>query len=326
MKKMLINEMALNFIERIESNKKSSNTIRCYKNSLKVFFEMMEEIRPEVSPKDIFDFNKYTVEDIATMKNKLENELGRKRTYINTIVATISSFYTYLRKEYEDICLVKNIGKMAGRLVEHRAETVFLEVEESKQLIKTVENMVEKKKTKMNEVKSTDVRNELIINLFLNTGLRGNELCSLEFCNIIEKDNYIRFFGKGRKERGLYITDKTMGLYRAWLLERDKMIAKIPPQAGHENRIFLSVKRTGISIKQVNRVIDSCVQEAGIDKHVTSHKLRHTVATAFLKEGDFSLREVADILGHSSVTTTQRYSHITDDNKRLTRTSNPIFN
>lgn len=322
---MLNNIIALEFIENLKINKKSENTIRIYRNNLKIFFEVMEELRPDIKIYDIYGLDKLTVDDINKLKIHMEEVKGKKRTYINSVVATISSFFTYLRKIYIDICLVKNIGKMAGKMVEHKPQSVFLEVEESKKLLETASKKTKSKNKIKKGGKDNSIRNELMINLFLNCGLRCKELCELEFKNIIEEDNYIRFFGKGKKERGLYVTDKTMELYRAWLEERTKLLSVQRAKEGHENKIFISRKRQAITVKQVNRILDEYCNEAGIDKHITSHKLRHTVATAFLKEGNRSLQEVADILGHSSTETTKRYSHITDDNKKLTRTSNPIF-
>lgn len=319
---MLENKIVDEFIMYLEINKKSSNTIRSYKNNLRVFFSMMKRIRPDIDCYDsIFEFNKLTVDDINDMKIYLEEKLERKRTYINNIVATISAFFSYLRKYYCDECLVKNIGKMSGQMVEHRAESIFLEKEEAQKLLDTAK--IIKKDKKENK---TSVRNELIVNLFLNCGLRCSELCNLEFKNVIENDNYIVFFGKGKKERGLYLSDKTMELYRSWLIEREKMLSRGKAKEGHENKIFLSQKRQAITVRQVNRILDEYCKKADIKKHITSHKLRHTVATMFLKEGNRSLEEVADILGHSSTTTTLRYTHITDDNKKLTRYANPLFN
>ena len=77
---------------------------------------------------------------------------------------------------------------------------------------------------------------------------------------------------------------------------------------------------------QINRIIKEYCNRAGIDKNISSHKLRHTFATMMLKEGKLELEEVKDLMGHSSSMTTLRYTHITDDTKRLTRYSNPLFN
>lgn len=310
----MLHKLGEEFISNLEKNRKSEYTLRNYRRNLIKFYTWYLKGEKEIENMSLDEIKAVTSMDIDNFKVYMEEEKGYKRTYINNIIASLTSFYKYLNKIDSTIT---NKARVSGTMVEHRAKAVFLEFNEAEKLLKEVENEDKAKTKEMN------LRNKLIINLFLNTGLRCSELCNLKFKNIIEEDNYLIFFGKGRKERGLYLTDKVMGLYRQWKEVRLKMLNVCKE---YQDYIFLSKKKTMFSNMQINRIIKEYCNKAGINKNISSHKLRHTFATMMLKEGKLELEEVKDLMGHSSSATTLRYTHITDDTKRLTRYSNPLFN
>ncbi len=310
----MLHKLGEEFISNLEKNRKSEYTLRNYRRNLIKFYSWYLKDEKEIKNMGLDEIKAVTSKDIDEFKVYMEEEKGYKRTYINNIVASLTSFYKYLNKIDST---VKNEARVSGTMVEHRSKAVFLEFNEAEKLLKEVENEDNTKTKEMN------LRNKLIINLFLNTGLRCSELCNLKFKNIVEEDNYLVFFGKGRKERGLYLTDKVMELYRQWKEVRLKMSNVC---IEYREYIFLSKKKTVFSNMQINRIIKEYCNRAGIDKNISSHKLRHTFATMMLKEGKLELEEVKDLMGHSSSMTTLRYTHITDDTKRLTRYSNPLFN
>ncbi len=309
----MLHKLGEDFLSNLEKNKKSECTLRNYRRNLIKFFAWYLKSEEKIKFMTLNEIKAITSEDIDKFKAWMEEEKGYKRTYINNIIASLTSFYKYLGKI--DIS-IKNEARVSGTMVEHRSEPVFLEFKEAENLLKVVE-IEDKQKTK-----EINLRDKLIINLFLNTGLRCNELCNLKFKNMVEEDNYIVFFGKGGKERGLYLSDKVMELYKQWKEIRLRMTNVCKE---YEEYIFLSRKKTIFSNTQINRIIKNFCNKAGIDKKISSHKLRHSFATIMLKEGKRSIEEVADLLGHSSTRTTLRYTHITDDTKRLTRYSNPLF-
>lgn len=310
----MLHKLGEEFISNLEKNRKSEYTLRNYRRNLIKFYTWYLKGEKEIENMSLDEIKAVTSMDIDNFKVYMEEEKGYKRTYINNIIASLTSFYKYLNKIDSTIT---NKARVSGTMVEHRAKAVFLEFNEAEKLLKEVENEDNTKTKEMN------LRNKLIINLFLNTGLRCSELCNLKFKNIVEEDNYLVFFGKGRKERGLYLTDKVMKLYRQWKEVRLKMSNVC---IEYREYIFLSKKKTVFSNMQINRIIKEYCNRAGIDKNISSHKLRHTFATMMLKEGKLELEEVKDLMGHSSSMTTLRYTHITDDIKRLTRYSNPLFN
>lgn len=310
----MLHKLGEEFISNLEKNRKSEYTLRNYRRNLIKFYTWYLKGEKEIENMSLDEIKAVTSMDIDNFKVYMEEEKGYKRTYINNIIASLTSFYKYLNKIDSTIT---NKARVSGTMVEHRSKAVFLEFNEAEKLLKEVENEDNTKTKEMN------LRNKLIINLFLNTGLRCSELCNLKFKNIVEEDNYLVFFGKGRKERGLYLTDKVMELYRQWKEVRLKMSNVC---IEYREYIFLSKKKTVFSNMQINRIIKEYCNRAGIDKNISSHKLRHTFATMMLKEGKLELEEVKDLMGHSSSMTTLRYTHITDDTKRLTRYSNPLFN
>lgn len=301
------------FLNNLENNRKSVYTIRNYKRNLNLFYKWFFKV-DNIDNLEMKDIKKIKSTDIDEFKVDMEENKGYKRTYINNIVATLTSFYRYLGKVDEEVV---NEARKSGVMVEHRAKRDFLEKDEAEALLEVADKDDETKD------EETNVRNRLILNLFLNTGIRYNELAHLKFKNLIEKDNYLVFFGKGNKERGLYLSDKVMNLFKRWKQIRKNMRCVLKED---EEYIFLSKKRTTISNVQMNRIVKEYCKKAGITKNISTHKLRHTFATLMLKEAGIEIEKVADLMGHSSPMTTLRYTHITDDTKKLTRFANPLFN
>ena len=157
--------------------------------------------------------------------------------------------------------------------------------------------------------KNICIRNIAIIELLFCLGLRIGELVNIDLTdlNLIEQTILIR--GKGRKERLLYVSsDEVLDSIKVWLETRDKFNPKA-------NALFLNKYGHRLSIYSVENIFSKYRDLSKIDNRATPHFLRHTFATQLLNNGA-DIRSVQEILGHSSITTTQIYTEVTTERKK----------
>lgn len=157
------------------------------------------------------------------------------------------------------------------------------------------------------------LRDRAIVELLYGTGLRVSELCALDVADVDLRDCSLRAFGKGRKERVIPFHATCRDVVQAWLLQgRPQLLA-----ANVEGDPLLVGKRgRRLSDRMVRRMLAARGVELGVRGHVHPHKLRHAFATHLL-EGGADLRGIQELLGHASLGTTQRYTHV--DLARLTK-------
>lgn len=151
-------------------------------------------------------------------------------------------------------------------------------------------------------------RNKAIIEIMYGCGLRVSEVTSLKISNIYIEDEFIRIFGKGDKERLIPISQsiiKTLNLY----IDGERKFQNINPK--HTDTLFINRRGSGLSRQMVFLIIKDLAEKAGIKKNIGPHTIRHSFATHLL-EGGADLRAVQQMLGHSSISTTEIYTHISD--------------
>ena len=151
-------------------------------------------------------------------------------------------------------------------------------------------------------------RNKAIIEVLYGCGLRVSELISLKISNIYVKDEFIRIFGKGDKERLIPISKSTLKTL-FFYIDGERKHQDIKPK--HSDTVFINKRGTGLSRQMIFIMIKSLVEKAGIKKNIGPHTIRHSFATHLL-EGGADLRAVQQMLGHSSISTTEIYTHISD--------------
>jgi len=153
------------------------------------------------------------------------------------------------------------------------------------------------------------LRDRAILELLYAAGLRVSELVSLDWRNVDLSARVLRVLGKGGKERMVPFGRPAAAALQAWLGEWEQVRGQHLASGGDEEPIFLNFRGTRLSARSVRRVIDRYVREAGIAPGVHPHTLRHTFATHLL-EGGADLRAIQELLGHGSLATTQRYTHL----------------
>ena len=149
-------------------------------------------------------------------------------------------------------------------------------------------------------------RNKAILQVLYGCGLRVSELVNFQLSNLYKKDEFIRITGKGKKERLVPIHQDAIEEIERYQQQMRNQL-KINPK--HEDIVFLSQRGNQLSRVMVYHIVKQAAEQAGIQKTISPHTLRHSFATELVKHGA-NLRAVQDMLGHASITTTEIYTHL----------------
>ncbi|MCD7785187.1 MAG: tyrosine-type recombinase/integrase [Oscillospiraceae bacterium] len=184
----------------------------------------------------------------------------------------------------------------------------YLELDQSKELL--------------DDIKSENyLRDYCILTIFLNCGLRLSELAGLDIGDYSESARTLRVFGKGQKERIVYLNDACIASLNAYLKTRPE--SKTDPDA-----IFLSLHRSDhrrLSTRRIQRIVEDQLKNAGLGNlGISPHKLRHTAATLMYEYGDVDPIVLKDVLGHVSVATTEIYTHLSNKDRKTAVESSPL--
>ena len=152
-------------------------------------------------------------------------------------------------------------------------------------------------------------RNKAIIEMLYGCGLRVSEVVSLNISDIYAKDEFVRVIGKGDKERLVPIGKKTLKELTNYT-QGERLHQEIQPK--YSDKVFISARGTSLTRQSVFLLVKSLAEKAGIKKTISPHTLRHSFATHLL-EGGADLRAVQQMLGHSSISTTEIYTHVSDE-------------
>ena len=269
----------------------SEATIKTYRNELYKYQEYIEWKKI-----DYRLVNKEVVRDYL----KYLDKLNYKNRSISTNISAIRSFYGYLVIHQ---VLSKNIfNGIRNPKLEKTLPNFLSEIDVSK--ILEFSSLPNYKKS----IYTT--RDELILNLLYDTGCRCQELVSICLKDIDFKEKSIKVLGKGSKERIVFYGENTEDVLNCYLKDRATLL-------GEKNSKYLLVtKESGwMTSRRGAQIIDEIVLLVAVRHHVTPHTLRHTFATHLLNNGA-DLRSVQTLLGHSSLGTTQIYTHVSNERLR----------
>jgi tyrosine recombinase XerC len=154
-------------------------------------------------------------------------------------------------------------------------------------------------------------RDRAILELLYSTGMRVSELVACNLANLDFEAEMVMVRGKGNKERLIPFGAQAVKALQDYLLEREELLRKRQQQgkAIDKNSLFLNSRGTRLTSRSVERMISDYGRKAGLDKPVTPHVLRHSFATHLLEMGA-DMRSVQELLGHASLSTTQKYTHL----------------
>ena len=161
------------------------------------------------------------------------------------------------------------------------------------------------------------VRNTAILELLFATGARVAEICTLRSDNVDLLGNSVKFYGKGSKERIIPIENfAVLSILRKY----HSLFEKEIPDSGY---FFVNKLGRRMTEQSVRNMINFYCKQCGVDMHITPHMFRHSFATLLLEE-DVDIRYIQEMLGHSSITTTQIYTHVTSaKQKEILKTKHP---
>ena len=261
----------------------SRNTIDAYKNDLIGFFDYFQNIEnlDEIKRNN---FSEYTM--FLASNNISASSITRK-------IASIKGFFKYVSANREikaNPALAINSPKLPKRLPK------VITFEEIKKLLNN----------------RLTVKEKAVFELLYATGLRVSELVNLEIKNVDFKNNLIKTTGKGSKERFVPVGKKAKAALNKYLKQRELILKTKFGSNYKENAIFINDNGKKITRQWVYNFIKK--QGETIHKQISPHTIRHSFATHLLENGA-DLRAVQELLGHSSVVTTQLYTHISK--KRL---------
>ena len=269
---------------RFEKNA-SENTIEAYVSDLQKLQDFAEQNLMNITPITI------SYEHLQEFLYQISKINYSERTQARWI-SSIKGFFSFL---LEDELREDNPSALleTPKLGLYLPDTLSLE--EIEKLISATEENTDLAK-----------RNRCMIEVLYGCGLRVSELTELQISNINFKENYLKIQGKGDKVRFVPLADYTADFIKNYINNiRNKQ--KINPK--NSNILFLNSRGAQISRQMVFLIIKEIVRKAGIQKNISPHTFRHSFATHLLQNGA-DLRFIQEMLGHSSITTTEIYTHL----------------
>jgi integrase/recombinase XerD len=264
----------------------SKNSVEAYMRDFGKLNNFFTNIHPK--PPEKIDLN-----DLQKMVNWIA-DLGISARSQARIISGIRNFYGYLI--IEDILLddpteLLELPRLGKKLPE------FLSIEEIDEL-----------KNAVDVSKNEGHRNRAIIETLYSCGLRVSELINMKITNIYFEEEYIRIIGKGNKERLVPISPMFKKEIDLYFDQRNQMNIK----TGHEDFLFLNRRGAQLTRVMIFTIVKDLATKIGLTKNISPHTFRHSFAT-HLVEGGANLRAVQEMLGHESISTTEIYTHLSDE-------------
>mmetsp|Transcript_1628 Transcript_1628/g.1129 ORF Transcript_1628/g.1129 Transcript_1628/m.1129 type:complete len:310 (-) Transcript_1628:654-1583(-) len=280
------------FIESLKTEKGYlENTCRAYQNDLKEFRSVL--VNNVYKKENIYVGD---VTPIAIRSYMFWLHKKNKKSTIARKLSCIRSFYNYLVKHGK---VQENPAELVTTPKQEKTIPSYLSVDEIFALLDSI-------KGKSNCLK---MRNHAIFELMYSAGLRVSELANINMFDIDFSNHIVRIRGKGNKERILPIGKKSVEAVRKYRL---KLYEKTGIGTDTNNPLFLNKNKTRLTTRSIARILEQIIRECGILNSISPHGIRHTFATHMLDAGA-DLRVIQELLGHKSLSTTQKYTHVSID-------------
>jgi len=296
-----LKDRVFQFVESLSSEKGySANTCRAYEQDLAEFVGFMDEDvnSPDTQGKSRKGtFDEVGVNDIRAYLAMLHNK--NQKATIARKLAALRSFYHFLTKH--GMAQI-NPAELVRTPKQGRFLPTYLSVDDMFRLLDSFDTS-----------HLAGLRDRAIFETLYSTGIRVSELALLDVSHLDFSKGLIRVFGKGKKERIVPIGEKALGSISRYRekLESDDKFQKVK-KGKKENPLFLNKDFSRLSTRSIARILNRIARECGFTMEVHPHALRHSFATHMLDAGA-DLRAVQELLGHQSLSTTQKYTHVSID-------------
>lgn len=273
------------YLQECENKRLSSHTLKAYRIDLNQYYDYMDKNHLEDDKTGIGSYVRYL------------NETYEAKT-VKRKLASLHAYFCY--GEYEDLIDINPLRKIRYRIKEEKTLPKTIATDCLKQLFASMSY-------------SGKYRDIAILDVLISTGIRVSELCSLKKEDVDLHEGLIRVHGKGKKERMIYLGEKVMKSLKNY----EKYVQK------KGEYYFTNKFDQKMSEQSIRNLIHKASDHAHIKLHMTPHMFRHTFASLLLQE-EVDIRNIQYILGHSSITTTQIYTHISNSQqKRILMNKNP---
>lgn len=266
----------------------SPHTLRNYGLDLSQFLDFLETA-PDHPALEEVNYRQVRAFLAHCLKDRSKTTVARKLSALRT-------FFKYLQRQG---VLTQNPAKLAPSPKIGKSLPHFLTVDDAFHLLG---------QTQGDEFGPR--RDRAILEVFYAGGLRLSELAGLSLGDLDRKQGVVRVWGKGAKERLAFLGDAARAALAAYLPLREGLLAQKGLQ--EERALFLNFRGGRLTTRSVARVVEKWARLAGLSQGLTPHGLRHSFATHLL-EGKADLRAVQELLGHASISSTQRYLHLNLD-------------
>lgn len=293
-----IEKLATSFVKYCQYEKNLSyKTIKSYSVDLKQFISFL------ASNNHSFDIMKI---DKTTIRSYLESLSGLKPKSMKRKMATIKALFNYL--EYDDQIVINPFRKIKIKIKEPFQLPNVMNIGEIEKILRAAYREVHANSNK--KIRKDRWRDVAILELLFATGLRVSEVSGLKAHSVNLSTGLIKVRGKGNKERIITVCNKEI------LHALKAYIGSLYPRANSEEEYFFTNRlNKRLSEQSIRFLVKKYAHTAGFERNITPHVFRHTFATLLLEQ-DVDIKYIQHLLGHSSITTTQIYTHVNSQRQR----------
>lgn len=283
---MRIKDAIKEYLYQIETfEAKALLTVKAYKRDLNIYQRYLED-------QNIIDLNKIdenVVNDfVAYLKDNYANAT------CNRIKTSLRNLHSYLSNKYD---------------IKNPSENIEVNKNQKRLPIYCTKEEIERIMNQFDDNNPIDLFNHTLLETLYGLGLRVSECCNLNISQVNLEQGFVTILGKGKKERLIPIPKITLEYMNEYF-----NIVRPLWQKRIIDKFFINRYSRKVTPKYVEIIIKNAINNAGIKKNITPHKLRHSYATHLL-EGGADLRSIQELLGHSDISTTEIYTHV--ENKRI---------
>ncbi|WP_318660634.1 tyrosine-type recombinase/integrase [Treponema sp.] len=285
--RILISDAVEEFLLYLETIKGySSNTVNSYRNDLEKFMSFCGSQKYA---------DEYTFNDIRYAIPCM-SELKSKSATINRFIASVRGLFAYCKK--------------FGYINDNPAlKLKTVKMDKPYHQVVTQKEMYSVCSSPENTGLLWPARDRALFEMLYSSGCRVSEMCSLTFKNFAPGYTRARITGKGNKDRIVFFEEDAVKALKLYLLEREEFLKQKFPGKKLQS-IFVNRNGTVLTTRGVAWILSKYTSVEGINHHFSPHDFRHAFATALVNEG-LDIRKVQALLGHASISTTQRYTHVT---------------